>query len=323
MTIQSHEFKAANNKPDAWLFDCDGTITGEEYMPFAVGFTLSRFLGDRYDHARFEKVFEVHKGGGFAKYLGNYKEAARSAGEDVTNYPTESVFAAAAVMYYRMILQALRKNPNQKLFVIRPGMVEAMQYVAYQDEPLAITTNARRAIVRANMEAAGIYVKGEEIPEGITPKVLIDACVCLEDYVEAAKEKGVDWKTLIKPDGFPYELTCEILSKKLSEREGREITILPERCVGFEDSTNGHKSLADAGVGVRVHMGNDPIAGIFSFKAGDGYRMADAVVSAHGMGPGVIDDLMAFYQEKVLKRGSMMMQKTPDNDLLLQSVPVF
>lgn len=300
--------------PDAFLFDCDGTITCEEYLPYVVGMTLAQELvkiGKTYDDQRFHDVFNANVGGGFDKYMAKYLEASSKAGEDLSGFPKEELFLTAVVGNYVHVLKAWQAGQANIPFSIRPGMIDGITEAVQTGRPVFITTNARSTIVRANMAAAGIYIKGEPIPDGVTPKVLIDGVVCLDDIKRAAQEKSaetgqaVDWKTMRKPAGFPYEMTCREASALMSQRLGYEVIIRPERCIGFEDSRNGHESLARAGVGTRVHMSNDIVAQPFDLNVDGRHCPPDLVVSAEGMSVQTMKGILAYHAAKVMKASSI------------------
>jgi beta-phosphoglucomutase-like phosphatase (HAD superfamily) len=297
------DFTSAQGLPDAFLFDCDGTITDEGYLPFIVGFALSRLLGERYNPQRFHDVFNANVGGGFDKYFAKYKEASQAQGEDIASFPKESTFLALAIASYVNILRALQAKQQNSLFKIRPGMIEGMQRAAATGRPLAIVTNASPAIVEANMAAAGIYVKGK-VPPGVTPKVLVDAVI--------NKSHFPDQKTDRKPAPFPYEEACRVLSALT----GRDIQ--PERCIGFEDSRNGHESMLRARIGTRVHMGTDAIAQPFAFKVGDQDHKADCVVSAEGMSAATMEDIISHHAAKMLQTAFPTYQSARSGHLLAQ-----
>lgn len=304
-------FVPASGLPDALLVDCDGTITGEEYLPFVVGFTLGRFLGERYNHARFQQVFHENVGGGFDKYFAKYTEASAAAGEDVSGFPTESAVVGAAVAYYVRILKALQKNPDQQLFTVRPGMIHGLQHAANQGVPVMVVTNAAPAIVQANLAAAGIYVRGQ-IPGDVVPKLVLEAIVNKGDFPDPKNDR--------KPGPFPYQEAARKLGGILSARFQREVVIRVERCIGFEDSRNGHESLLRAGVRTRVHMGNDTIAQPFTFAVNNGNYATDFVVSKNGMSAQTMDDILAYHAAKLLGTGQPVRLDSARADLLAQPV---
>lgn len=304
-----------------FIFDCDGTITGEEYLPYVVGFTLNQLLGQHYNQQRFHDVFNANVGGGFDKYLAKYKEASAQAGEDISAIPQEEAFLALTVANYVNMLEAYRKGQDGIPFSIREGMIEGMLEAQKSGRPIWINTNARSEIIRANMAAAGIYVKGETIPFGIVPKILIDGVTCLNDYKRVAAERGVDFKFIRKPSGESYKIACEMASESISKQLGYQVTIRPEYSIGVEDSANGHQALLNAGILVRVHVGNDSIAQPFTFAANGKQYSTDLVVSKGGMSAEAMRDIIAYCAEKMLKTGKGVNFISPREDLLVQ--PVF
>ncbi|HRQ61417.1 MAG TPA: HAD family hydrolase, partial [Alphaproteobacteria bacterium] len=308
---QPNFFVPDDGRPDAILIDCDGTITGEEYLPFVVGFTLSRFLGEKYNHARFQKVFHENVGGGFDKYYNKYVEASAAAGEDVSGYPNENVVVSAAVAWYVRLLEKLKTNPDQQLFTIRKGMIHGLQHAANQGIPLVVVTNASPAIVQANLAAAGIYVRGQ-VPDDVVPNLVIDAIVNKSDFPDPKKDR--------KPGPYPYaEGAPRKLGAILSKKFGHEVVIRPERCIGGEDSRNGHESMLRAMVRTRIHFGNDRIAQPFTFAVNGLNFATDFVVSKDGMSARAMQDILNYHAEKMRKTGQPVHLQTSRDDLLVQT----
>lgn len=324
----------APRPPRVILFDCDGTITGEDYLPYIVGRTLAEKLTElqrahpelnlAYNEARFEEVFKTNMGGGFDKYLGEYKKASDKAGENI-DLLAEEAFLTAAVANYIYTLEAFMNGGPEVPFEVNPGMIEGMQEAVSAGDVVLIVTNARSEIVRANMAAAGIYVRGEPIPDGVTPKVLIDGVICLDDVKRAAaiisaySGKPVDWKTLRKPAEFIYTLARLKASEILSRREGRPITVEPEHCIGAEDSRNGHEALLRDRIGTRLHISQDTdLARPFTFKVNGQEFAPHFVVRKGAMSAALMRAIIQYHDAHQRGEPHVTLEGISPNDLLWQ-----
>lgn len=240
--------KKPMTKP-ALLFDCDGTITGSEFLPFIVADTIKGIvesLGVEFDQALFDSVFARHKGGGFDKYYLNYIRQCPSINRNAL--PDLPQFAAMAVENYVNTAEKIMAGEPCEYFSIRHGVVEAIGWAVQNGYRVAVVTNAALPVVEANLKAAGIFIKDGVIADGVDNPIIIDALTCKQDYEP-------QWQENRKPSAFPYVNACQKLSRD------------PEGCIVFEDSTNGHKSAFRAGIKTRVHLSDDinPGPEVFEF----------------------------------------------------------
>ncbi len=224
-------------KQGALLFDCDGTITDEKFLPSIVGRTIKEIVeeqGQVFDPDIFDSVFDANKGGGFDKYYLGYLNATNSA--HLLNHIDIHAFSEKAITKYLETTDAIARGEDVGIrFDVNHDAVNIIKWANEQKIPVVIVTNANSRIVRANLQAAGIGILGET-----TGNVRADMVVDRSFYGENAVNR--------KPSGYPYQEACRQISYLMDR------VILPENCVGFEDSLNGHLSLTRAKVGLRFHV---------------------------------------------------------------------
>lgn len=236
-------------KDGALLFDCDGTITDEAFLPAIVGKTIRQIVeaeGLTYNSSLFDGVFEANKGGGFDKYYLGYLNGIQS--QHILNKVGLQNFSERAIDNYLEATDAIAKGKDIGIkFDINPDAIAVIQWANQQNIPVAIVTNANERIARANLEAAGIGIAGET--RGIANVALV---VHRGYYGENAINR--------KPSAFPYEEACRLLN------------VSPANCIGFEDSLNGHLSLTRAGVSLRFHVSERNPEAISFVKDGEECR---------------------------------------------------
>lgn len=224
-------------KQGALLFDCDGTITDEKFLPSIVGRAIKEIIeaqGLEFDPDVFDSVFDANKGGGFDKYYLGYLNATNSA--HLLNHVDIHAFSEKAITKYLETTEAIARGEDVGVrFDVNHDAVNIIQWANEQGIPVVIVTNANSRIVRANLQAAGIGILGET-----TGNVRADMVVDRSFYGENAINR--------KPSGYPYQEACRQISNVMDR------VILPENCIGFEDSANGHLSMFRANVGLRVHV---------------------------------------------------------------------
>lgn len=221
----------------ALLFDCDGTITDEHFLPNITSNTIQKIYEDHgypYSHDIFEQVFEAHKGGGFDKYYLEYLKA--TGHEELIDEVSADEYVDLNIKNYIETADRIARGESTDLAMkINQGAIQVIQWANQNHVPVAIVTNANPEIVRANLKIAGICVPGDDTIGNIEkPKAYANLIIDRSDY-------GLN-AVLRKPDPYPYREACDLLG------------VNPENAVGFEDSANGHRSLYNAGIGVRVHV---------------------------------------------------------------------
>lgn len=250
--------------PTALLFDCDGTITDEHFLPNITSKTIEEIYtkhGYSYSHETFEKVFETHKGGGFDKYYLEYLKA--TGHEELLDEVSAAEYVDLNIKNYIETADRIANGDSAGFKLkINKGVVEIMRWANQNRVPVAIVTNANPEIVRANLKIAGICVPDDDTIGKIKgPKAYANIIVDRSDYGLGA--------VLRKPNPYPYKYACDLLGVNI------------EDAIGFEDSANGHLSLYNAGVGVRVHVCHEKPEEPLVFFNGD-ERFGPDVVAFYG-----------------------------------------
>ena len=256
----------------ALLFDCDGTITDEKFLPEMVSRTIQDVVeghGCIYDREMFDDIFKQNKGGGFDKYYLGYLNAVDRL--DILSDISLEAFSELAIAKYTQTVDAVVRGEDVGVsFKVNQDAINIIRWANEQDPhiPVAIVTNANPNILAANLRMAGIGIRGE------TPgAVKVDLVVHRDMYGENA--------ALRKPHSFPYEEACNLLG------------VSPENSAGFEDSEVGHRSMARAGIGLRVHVcEKDPTEPVMFVK--DGEHFGPDIVAPYGkLTPDFIQEAIA------------------------------
>lgn len=231
----------------ALLFDCDGTITDENFLPTIVGKTIQKIVedaGQTYNSDIFDEVFSTNKGGGFDKYYMGYLNATNNL--QILDDVSIDEFSERSIDYYLTTAKNIAAGTEKEIsFKFNQDAVDLIKWANENNVPVSIVTNANEKIVRANLQAAGIGIAGETDGEVYT-QLVVDRSM----YGKGAP--------LRKPNPFPFEEACYLLG------------VDPANCIGFEDSANGHLSLFRANIGLRVHVcEHEPTEPVFFVREGE------------------------------------------------------
>ena len=263
--------------PAALLFDCDGTITSPEFLPYIVELTLREIAvkeGLVFDQEVFKRIFDAFKGGGFDKYYAGYFNA-MAQGTVADKFGVENFMVRAIDRYVKTLNDIRDGRIECQAFSIRPGVKDVMRRVAALGIPIAVVTNAATPVARANLGAGGIFEVGQAVPAHISDPIIIDLLVDKSHYPDAAKDR--------KPSGFPYLYACQRLG------------VHPAGCIGFEDSVNGHQSMVRARVGTRVHTAEEDKASSLFFACDGGEEQPHFSLGWSELTLDVIDGIMEIH----------------------------
>lgn len=254
----------------ALLFDCDGTITDETFLPHIVGQTIKEIVesqGGKFDQEVFDQVFKINKGGGFDKYYNGYLTEAGL--DQIKEHISEAEFSDQAIDRYLATTEAIANGEDVGVtFKINQDAITLIRWANENNIPVAIVTNANPRILKANLQAASIGIAGETKRE-----VFTNLTVHRGMY-------GGDSAPFRKPHPFPFEEACRLLG------------VDPKHSIGFEDSANGHESLFRAKIGLRVHVCEEQPTEPVHFVKGDLKFGPDAIAPYGQLTPEFIQDII-------------------------------
>ncbi len=249
----------------ALLFDCDGTITDENFLPDVLSTTLEKIYADHgqpFDDDLFRQVYKDNKGGGLDKYYLGYLNVTeqQSILDDIS---VDDFYELAIANYIETTDKVSQDNKGGVSSKINADAINIIQWANDEGIPVAIVTNANEGVLNANLKAARIGVIGET--EG---DVYADIVVHRGHYGENAINR--------KPSPFPYENAAE------------QLGVDPRDCIGFEDSANGHLSMQRAKMGLRVHVCKDEPKEPVIFVKDDNHFGPDVIAPNGKLTPDVL-----------------------------------